>query len=169
MKLNVLLANEGGTVAEDIHVFMQFPDGFALLSERQCARPPSPPQPPSRPRTRAEKLEERSSGDQWVTLPSWLQPQSAASTSPPANVSPPKITKKDGYVLEFHVQRLKHGFRQPLGVLCAILPSFESAYSFRLMYKIAAASVPQAIEGELHVVVNKAAWPAENDRRSTET
>jgi hypothetical protein len=52
--LPIWIANDGTAPAEDIDVFMHFPDGFELIGEKDFPRAPELPRPPAKPKTRLE-------------------------------------------------------------------------------------------------------------------
>ena len=73
----------------------------------------------------------------------------------PANVSPPVITRGEGYDVRVHVERAKHGLQQPLEPLHVIFESVGSAFSFQIGYRILAADVPEPVQEQIHVIVEK--------------
>jgi len=70
VKLVVFVANDGTAPAEDIDMFMHFPDGFELIGEQDFPKSPEPPKPPAKPRTRMQKMLESISVPSFVPLPS---------------------------------------------------------------------------------------------------
>jgi hypothetical protein len=107
MRLDILAVNEGTCPAQDLDVFLHFPDGFALVAESGLPKKPRMPDPPNRPRTLAETV---ASGFQ---IPDFLA-RSPSINFPeiprPTNVSKPLIRRTRSYDVEVSIAILKHGF-----------------------------------------------------------
>ena len=56
IRLEIRLVNDGGSPAEDINVFINFPAGFRLLLEQQLPKPPDKPEPPQPPKTITQQI-----------------------------------------------------------------------------------------------------------------
>lgn len=153
IKFDIFVANDGSAPAEDIDVFMHFPDGFRLTDEEGFPKSPRPPEPPRKPRTQMQKLYESISGP-LVSMPS-LTPYMPDPILPAPNVSAPIIKQTNSYDVSFHVQRVKHKLQEPCEPLYVIFESFEGAQSFHIDYQILAANVPNEVTGQLHIVVEK--------------
>jgi hypothetical protein len=153
IRLAICLANDGTAPAEDIDVFMHFPDGFVLTSEDDFPDPPQPPKPPSKSKTQMEKLRAPLGGG----IPSVPYPPAfnPSSIQPPSNVSAPSIKRTRSYDVNLHVRRIKHKLREPFDTLCVVFKSFESAHSFHIAYEILAADLPSKITGDLHIIIQK--------------
>lgn len=155
IKLAILLVNDGTAPAEDIDIFMHFPDGFRLFDEDNFPNRPTEPQPPSKPKSTLEMF---GSMRESLIVPSYLSnltPYHAGSISPPSNVSSMNIRRTNSYDVDFHVRRLKHQMQEPADILYVVFDSFEEVKSFQIDYKILAADVPNEIDGSLHVVIEK--------------
>lgn len=153
-KIQLWLLNSGTAPAEDIDVFLHFPDGFQLAPRFRDA--PKPPSPPDKPLTELEKRM-RSVGmgfDPTLFTPPHSFPDLRPSPEP--NVSTPRIKRTNSYDVSYEVRYVKHGIRILLSELFIIFDSIESAHSFQIPYEILAANVPQKVAGELHVVVKEA-------------
>lgn len=153
-KIQLWLLNSGTAPAEDIDVFLHFPDGFQLAPRLPDA--PKPPSPPAKPLTELEKLT-RPAGR--VFDPMFLTPPRPVPNlrpSPEPNVSSPRIKRTNSYDVSYEVRYVKHGIRVLLSELFVIFDSLESAHSFQIHCEILAANVPQKVAGELHVVVKEA-------------
>jgi len=153
VKLVVFVANDGTAPAEDIDMFMHFPDGFKLIGERGFPKSPEPPKPPAKPRTQMQKMLESISGP-LVTLPS-LAHYIPEPILPLPNVSAPNIKQMNSYNVDFHIQRIKHKLQESAEPLYVVFDSFESAQSFQIDYRILAANVPNEVIGKLHVIIEK--------------
>lgn len=153
VELAILLANDGTAPAEDIDVFMHFPDGFRLVEGRELPRPPQPPEPPVQPRTAMEMFMEPCLRPVEIPL---RRSYYSGPIAPPPNVSAPSIKRVGSYHVSFRVQGVKHHLQESLGPLYVVFDSFEGASSFQIDYRILAANVPHEIVGKLHVVIEKA-------------
>ncbi len=56
MRLEIVAVNEGTCPAEDLDIFLHFPDGFALVTENGLPKKPQKPNPPRKPETLAERM-----------------------------------------------------------------------------------------------------------------
>lgn len=153
INLTIFIANDGSAPAEDIDVFMHFPDGFQLTDEQGFPESPRPPKPPAEPKTQMQKLYESISRP-LVGVPS-LASYMPDPILPPSNVSASSIKKADSYDVDFHIQRVKHNLQESTEPLYVVFESFESAQSFHIDYRILAANVPNEVSGQLHVVIEK--------------
>jgi hypothetical protein len=154
IKLDIWLANTGTAPAEDIDAFLHFPDGFILLDEENYPDEPKEPQPPNPPQSALEKMRQ-SIG--YLTAGPPLRSLSSLSIPDPisSNVSPPIINRTHSYDVQVHIERVKQGLPECFDPLYLIFPTFASAQSFHIGYRLLAANVPTEITGELHVIVNK--------------
>lgn len=153
VKLSIFVANDGTAPAEDVDVFLHFPDGFKLTDEQGFPKPPGPPEPPAKPRTRMQQLLETMS---WplVSMPP-LASYMPHPVLPPPNVSTPNIRQTSSYDVDFHVQRIKHKLQESAEPLYIVFETFESAQSFQISYRILAANLPDEVTGKLHVIISK--------------
>jgi len=152
-KLVILLANDGTAPAEDIDVFMHFPDGLRLVERQDLPRSPKSPEPPVQPRTAMQMLTE--SFTPMVELP-YLGSYDSGPIALPSNVSAPSIKRTGSYDVSFHVQKAKHNLQESFEPLYVVFDSYEEASSFQIDCQILAANVPHEIIGKLHIVVQKA-------------
>lgn len=153
VQLSIFIANDGTAPAEDVDVFMHFPDGFELTDEQGFPNPPSPPEPPAKPRTQMQQLLEPMSGLLVNVLP--LASYVPHPVLPPPNVSTPNIRQTSSYDVDFHVQRIKHKLQESAEPMYIVFESFESTRSFQIDYRILAANVPSETTGKLHVIIDK--------------
>jgi hypothetical protein len=154
VKLTIFVANDGTAPAEDLDIFMHFPDGFELINERDFPEPPKPPEPPVKPKTQMEKMTDPFRG--LSMTPPLEDYRIPPISSPSKNVSITNIKRTRSYDVDFHVRRIKHKLQEPIDEpLNIIFPSLESAQSFQIDYRILAASVPNEVNGQLHVVMEK--------------
>ncbi|MCB0194471.1 MAG: hypothetical protein KDJ65_21155 [Anaerolineae bacterium] len=159
IKLEFLLINSGTKPAEDIDIYMHFPDGFQLFNEDNFPDPPIVPEPPSKPKTSLELLGSAnrvlSSGIYNPSLRLMDLDPTSTFVSLPSNVTSLNIKHTSSYDVDFHVQRLKHQKRIRPELLYIVFDSFEEAKSFSIDYKILSANVPQEVTGTLNVIIQK--------------
>jgi hypothetical protein len=156
VELRIVLANEGTSPAEDVDVFMHFPDGFDLVSEDDLPVEPEAPTPPRRPRGVLEWMSD-------TRLASSFYPDSALmdyyTSQPPSlmarNVSGPKIRRTNSYDVTVRIGKAKHNQMSELDPLYVIFDSLDDACSFGIDYQIHAANLPDPVAGTLHVVLTK--------------
>jgi hypothetical protein len=141
--LDLVLVNRGTSPAEDINLFLHFPDGFSVYDEKSLPKPPQEPDIPAKQLNLASTYAApliRS-----PNLNSWYP-------NPPRQ---PKIRKTNSYEVEFQYAKLNHGFLINCDRLYVAFDSWESAQSFSLEYIIHAGNMISEHEGKLGVVVNK--------------
>jgi predicted nucleic acid-binding protein len=151
IKLDIWLANDGTAPAEDIDIFLHFPDGISVVNEDDFPEPPDTPEPPSRPESAMYRLLDLNRS---ISLP-YLGHIAPTPVRPPPNVSSPRIRRTNSYYVEIHVQRIKHKLREPFDALYVIFESYETAASFHIDYEILAANLPQESSGRLHIIIQK--------------
>ena len=148
IRLDLCLFNYGTAPAEDIDVFLHFPDGFKLYDGDNKPQMPEVPEPPRPPRTQAEIMQDRMNIRDFSSLtrtPHYLPTQS--------NVSAPEIKRSNSYEVAYEVERLKQHMNESLDPLYVVFDSFESAASFRVDYRINVADLPDETTGALHVTI----------------
>jgi hypothetical protein len=152
-RLEIVLVNDGTCPAEDIDIFLHFPDGFELFNKDELPKEPEAPRAPTRPKTWIEKA------SQPMFVPGFHAPElydrlnSLNVPITPPNVSRPSIRRTNSYDVEVGIMRAKHGMVQPLDPLYITFSSFTGARSFAIDYTIHAANLPDPAAGKLHVVV----------------
>lgn len=154
--LELFLTNEGTAPAEDIDIFMHFPDGLIVMSENGLMNPPKHPIPPSRPKTEWEKLLQpmrELDNIPFLGTDIYRPIQPYTPTNP--NVSSPNIRSTDSYSVDVHVQSIKHGLRESFDELYVIFESFNDAHSFHIDYKLLAANLPSETSGRIHIIIQK--------------
>jgi hypothetical protein len=153
--LDISISNFGTCPAEDIDVYMHFPDGFSLCSILNLPdiseRPVPPPQPI--PRTQKDRLNLKMSSLDVSTLRQFSPFLSSQAQAQP-NVSSLDIRRSNSYDVELHVRKLKQSTLEPFDTIGIIFESFEQVSSFQVDYRIVAANVPKSILGKLHVILN---------------
>jgi hypothetical protein len=147
--LKIELLNEGTAPAEDLDVFLHFPDGFELFAQSDLPKAPSEPLPPSKPRTSLEMLGTVVSS---AAHSNFLLPR-VSSPGPPPNVSSPRIRRSNSYEVSVKVRRLKHGLSAGFDPLYLVFHSDGAVRSIGIDYRINAANTPKEATGKLHVVI----------------
>ena len=148
LRLDLRLFNIGTAPAEDIDIFLHFPDGFNLYDEDDKPEIPEVPDSPPLPRNRGELLYSPLLTRDFSSLartPHYLPTQS--------NVSAPEIKRSNSYKVAYEVERLKQHMNESLDPLYVVFDSVESAASFRVDYRINVADLPDETTGALHVTV----------------
>jgi len=153
IKLSFVLANEGNEPADDIDIFLYFPDGFKLYGKDGFPKGPAPPEKPSPPKSMIEKFQDigkYSISDLIRPFPSLMAGNNLRRDTPKG----PFIKKTNSYEVKYSVPKLKHGMETDLDPVYAIFPSIDDARSFHISYSIIAGNVPDEIKGELHIILN---------------
>lgn len=154
IRLDIILTNDGTMPAEDIDIYLHFPDGFQLLEEDELPNLPEPPKPPVEPMTTLQQMVKSMSFNQ--VLPYSIRFDTPISTpSLPSNVSSPNIKRVNSYDVDIHVQKIKHNMIEFLDPLFVVFDSFNDANSFKIQYSINAANIPHEVTGLLHIVIEK--------------
>jgi hypothetical protein len=153
-RLDIVVVNEGTSPADDIDVFMHFPDGFVLASDDNLPKKPSAPRAPARPKSGLELIQEHL---QAPLIPSHYLGSYEVSPKLPEfrNISHPTIRRTKSYDVELTVRGVKHAFSEEFDPMYVIFPTFEEAGSFTIDYRLHAANLPDAVLGQLHVVVER--------------
>jgi rRNA-processing protein FCF1 len=150
IEIEVVLFNRGKAPAEDIDVFMHFPDGLLLLGKEELPETLDSPQPPRKPMSRAELMNS-------LTLPtsSLYSPHISSHFSmADTNISLPSIKKTNSYNVNYSVGKLKQHMDAPCDKFFVYFENLEDAKSFGIDYRINAANIPHEIEGKLNVMLN---------------
>lgn len=158
LRLDIYLMNEGTIPAQDIDIFLHFPDGFTLLDTEDLTESPTKPTAPHKPRTGMLKIIDQMNPlfRENVYIPSIYRPD---TTNVSRNVSAPYIQKTNSYDVDIHVDQVKHHLEEQFDSLYVVFDNYDEAKSFEIEYSLHAANVPKPVEGTLHVVVKKEVKP----------
>lgn len=154
IRLDIALTNDGTTPAEDIDIYLHFPDGFQLLEEEELPDSPKPPKPPVEPMTEMQRVANSLNYSQMIPSSVFFNPPDTLPKLP-QNVSSPNIKRVNSYEVHVHVQKIKHNLQVFLDPLFVIFEAFESANSFTIDYRILAANIPHEVTGDLHIIIQK--------------
>lgn len=154
VELDTEVLNDGSAPADDIDVYLYFPDGFELREE--ALDEPCKPKPPDRPLTFLEALRQDPLRGLLLNRPFIPSVgESRINTGPPPNVSRPKIRRTKSYDVHFKVRRIKHNTPESLKSMYLTFDSFDTAKSFGIEYRINAGNMPREAKGFLNVVVKR--------------
>ncbi len=152
-ELNLLLINEGTEPAEDIDIFLHFPDGFEMFIKDKYPRQPKKPKEPDHPKSLAEMVLNNNLG---LTIPSSLLGpsyyQRHSPILPKGTDTSPNIKKTNSYDVRFTVDKLKHKMNIALDPLYIYFDSYESIKSFSFNYILLASNNPEDFRGELNLI-----------------
>jgi rRNA-processing protein FCF1 len=156
-KLEISLINSGNAPAEDIDVYMHFPDGMEVYDERGFEEATIEPSAPHKPLTRFEQIAaDLSAMRNAIELPSMLGSSFAGlgrgQKTVWSNVSRWSIESKDSIEVQAHVKTLKHKLPAPLDELFIVFPSRDAVKSFTIEYTLLAANIPEEVDGRIHVI-----------------
>jgi rRNA-processing protein FCF1 len=153
--INIILANDGSCPAEDVDIFMHFPDGFELYGEDDYEKEPEAPKPPRKPRSILEEATRFPVGglnfaDHGLYAPDLAHLRFPAS---PSNVSGPKIERTKSYDVRVKVRKAKHGFEETLDRMYLTFGPGDALRGFAIEYAIHASNLPAHVTGKLDVIV----------------
>lgn len=147
LRLCIILENAGSAPAEDIDIFLYFPEELKARLVSRLLDPPDLPPAPVKPRSPQAMLAEQMS--RAIELPS-LGAEYWESLNSEPNQTGPKIRTAE---VRYHIRRLKHHVRTNLRPLHVVFSSYGAVKPFGFHYSIVAEGAPQPFEGDLHVVV----------------
>lgn len=147
LKLILEVRNIGSAPAEDVDVYVHFPDGFSLYTENEIPGGPKQPKEPVQPRTTFQLSRPNITDFLPIPMPSLKAPMLKEDTF--------SLEKTSSYELREHSKRIKHGNIFPIRPLYLIFDSFDDARSFNFEYVITAGNLPERITGSLNIIVEK--------------
>lgn len=154
IKIVLELVNEGTSVAEDVDVILDIPDG-PEVREWEEPEPLERPQPPRAPRTGIDYLRH---GFMGVIPTSYHLPDYGAflrAPGPALNVSAPAIRRVNSYEVQYHVSRLKHNTTESLGDLLFVYSSPDEARGLGIGWRIICATLPEVVQGKIHLAIRR--------------
>jgi len=151
-QIDLLLLNDGNTPAEDVEIFLHFPDGFKMFQENEIPHQPKKPEEPDKPRTMSEII----MGHTGLTVPSSLLnpsyfPQHSDISTKGTDTSP-NIKETNSYDVFFRIDKLKHKINIQLDPLLIYFENYDSINSFSFNYTILADNYPDEFQGELNII-----------------
>ena len=151
IELRFVIINNGNKPAEDIDIFIEFPDGFEVLSEEDLPEKPDEPEKPISPRSLQDTL--HGIGNFSIPNLNPIIPYNPDFLVNPNLPSGPHIKKKNSYDVNYNVPKLKHGLMHELNPVYILFKSIDLAKSFRIEYSILADNLPEPSENTLNVVI----------------
>jgi len=153
--IELIIENQGTIPAEDIDIFLHFPDGFKLFSEDISIESLEKPTMPIRPRSHSEMLSSLSNFN--IHLPNFDRMSTINNVDKIDFNAPskPTIIKTNSYDVKYELNKIKHGFQISLDPLFLVFDSIESARSFKIDYSILAGNLPEPANGELNIIIEK--------------
>lgn len=154
--INIILVNDGSCPADDVDIFMHFPDGFELFDEDDYEKEPEAPKAPRKPRS---IMEEAATGLSTRVFNFGDHPLYSADLNrlrlpaSPSNVSGPKIKRTKSYDVKVNVRKAKHGMEVALDTMYLTFESQAGPRSFAIDYAIHASNLPTHINGSLNLIV----------------
>jgi hypothetical protein len=146
IEIKLYLTNLGTAPAEDIDIYMHFPDGFELYDKRNLPKSPTEPEPPYKPKHAFDL------GN--FAMPSPIAPYREKRPNLDYELSP-RIKKTNSYDVNYSFSGLKHNQLIELSKLVAHFDSIDAMRNFSIDYSIVIANHPKKIEGKLHVVFDR--------------
>lgn len=150
--IHISLINAGSCPAEDVDIFMHFPDGFELFREHDYEAEPEAPKAPRKPTSIWDGIAHG------FTVPD-LYPLYHHDLShlglpgKPSNVGGPKIKRTNSYDVSVNVLKSKHGIPEPLDVMYLTFEPSAVLCSFAIDYEIHASNLPKRATGKLNVII----------------
>ena len=148
LTFTIRISNVGTAPADDVDIFLHFPDGFRLFQQDHLPDCPDEPRPPRKPRSRMQMI-----ADSIGTIP---RMNFAVPCVPDFKMRTSfSIERTRSYDVTDHFSRIKHGAIAILPEMFLTFDSYETASSFRCTYTVRPANLPEPITGELHFVIEK--------------
>jgi hypothetical protein len=135
------IANTGTAPAQNIDIYLHFPDGFALYEEENVPDGPEEPAYPTKPMSIPERIARNAC----------LVREDFRYPSPRLNLPTTfSLRRTDSYNVEDSFQVLKHNERVCLPELFLQFPSLEAAKPFRCDYRVTVDNLPEEIKGSIN-------------------
>lgn len=161
IELGFVLANEGTQPAENIEIFIYFPDSFELFKNSEFLKKPLKPEKPIQPRNQIDKIESRLV-DALCTQNTQGFPSIKELIHGNNNIIDEgepigPIVKKttEGYEVIYKINKLKHGLSTELNTIYVLFKTIDSTKSFKVEYSILSDNIPDPIDGCLHMEIIK--------------
>lgn len=155
VKLAFELHNSGNAPADEIDIWLQFPDGFMLAKNEGLPKEPIIPKAPERP---THNFSENAST--FEILPHFNDERPYLPIV--HEFEKPVIRPLTHRQVHLNVKTLKHTRSCTLGEFFVIYHSFSEVANFKVDYKILANNIPEPIKGVLHIVADVHSDPTNN-------
>jgi hypothetical protein len=141
-KFTIGIYNSGTAPAQNVDIYLHFPDGFELFEEEDVPHEPREPELPQKPEPMSELIRQ-SLHSNFHNVGRFMAP----NIKSPSSFSM-KRTKSYDLSDSFHV--IKHNERECLPELFLVFNSVETAKSFRCEYRVTVANLPEEIKGNIN-------------------
>lgn len=141
--LDLILANSGTCMADDIDTYLTFPQGLDLRDRYELPHKPAPPDPKDYLRSDHDPFD-REPGLVIIGVPPTQRSKAEAERA--------VINPSEGSA-SYHIAKAKHHQPVKLGTLYVVFEEPERAGSFSIQYRLLSSNVPQPVEGVIHVEV----------------
>ena len=146
ISIHLELSNIGTLPADDVDIYMHFPDGFILSENRPSEKLKKPELPDLAEFQMAmPKVSRLFNPIAFDYMKGKLKPDSG-------NFS---IKKTNSYDVRQHLISLKHNEQISIRTLYCTFNNYEEAKNFSIDFNITSGNIVQKITGTLHVVINK--------------
>jgi hypothetical protein len=146
------LSNTGNFPAEDIDVWLHFPDGFVLYNPEGSRTEPIPPLEPYRPKNMFDYPRINFMDFHPVSNIKSVRNLQLSNFS---NSGIPDIRQTNSFEVEYRFGSLKHNQSIQLSPLIVEFASFAEIKSFSVDYKIMVGNIPNLLEGKLNISLTK--------------
>lgn len=147
LEINLKLINTGTIPAEDIDIYLHFPDGFLLYNDVDYPNEPFLPEPPKK-RGIFSLLNPFNINFSIPRLDSQYQ------TEKP-NISDPIIKKTNSYDVNIRVIKLNHNFEAKLKPMYIVFEKIEEVKNLKIKFEIRCANLPEIVNGNLNLQVSR--------------
>lgn len=153
LDFSLVLSNTGTSPAEDVDVWILFPDRFTLLADKHHALasvcdPPKPPKRPIKPEP-VDPLRSMLGSLTTFREPSFPMFRHATLMRPAESTSAVREGSNGGFEIHAWARCLKHHSELPIGDFVAEFTDRDVATSFSAKFLITAANHPEKIHGEV--------------------
>ena len=139
-RFTIGIANVGTAPAQNVDIYLYFPDGFELYEEKDIPSVPEEPHLPEKPMSAIERLQTPSFG---FRMPNYALPQ----TGFPSSFSLKRTNSYEAYD-SFPV--IKHNEKACLPELFLQFASLDAAKAFRCDYRVTVDNLPKEIRGNIN-------------------
>ncbi|MGE9310140.1 PIN domain-containing protein [Niabella sp. CJ426] len=147
--VELILSNVGTAPANDIDIWLHFPDGFKLINEGDRPAEPQPPRPPYRPKHRFDM-----EGSPFFPGNFRFPSERRYPELPSLNSDKPNIRQTNSYEVTIQINSLKHYQLYNIDPLIVVFEGPEQISNFAIDYRVVIGNLPQPVSGKLHVKVS---------------
>lgn len=148
--VSIQIKNTGTVPAQDIDIFLHFPDGFDIIEQHDIPEAGKKPSPPYKPKHVFDLQVSSFSLGELTSLLHPAQHRAGLSHFKP-NVGSLSIKKTNSYDVNVHVRSVKHNQSEQLDKFWLKYDDMRNAKGFAVDYRIMAANIPHVVTGKLNV------------------